>query len=81
LRFPKNGNGRVGASISLEFGCQRYRFSPDTWTLEIRSIIGKHIGRLYLDFTPSPNCVLNCPIAKRVGGNPGNRSGGGASAN
>jgi hypothetical protein len=42
----------VGVSLSLEFGYQRYVFSPDTWTLEIRPIIDKQIGRWYLAFNP-----------------------------
>jgi hypothetical protein len=33
-------------------GYQRYVFSPDTWTLEIRPIIDKQIGRWYLAFNP-----------------------------
>jgi hypothetical protein len=50
--IPEDWKWPVGLSLSLEFGYQRYTFSSDTWTLEIRPIIDKQIGRLYLDFNP-----------------------------
>ena len=51
-RIPESWHWPVGVSLSLEFGYQRYVFSPDTWTLEIRPIIDKQIGRWYLAFNP-----------------------------
>ncbi len=51
-RVPESWHWPVGVSLSLEFGYQRYVFSPDTWTLEIRPIIDKQIGRWYLAFNP-----------------------------
>ena len=39
VRVPEEWKWPVGVSLSLEFGYQRARFSPDTWTLEIRPII------------------------------------------
>src|SRR6266849_4995531 len=53
VRVPEDWKWPVGISLSLEFGYQRYRFSPDTWTLEIRPIIDKQIGRWYLAFNPT----------------------------
>jgi hypothetical protein len=52
VRIPEDWKWPVGVSLSLEFGYQRYVFSPDTWTLEIRPIIDKQIGRWYLAFNP-----------------------------
>ncbi len=53
VRAPDSWHWPVGASISLEAGYQRRLFSPDTWTLEIRPIIDKQLGRWYLAFNPA----------------------------
>jgi hypothetical protein len=53
VRAPEEWNWPVGVSLSLEFGYQRAVYSPDTWTLEIRPIVDKTIGKLYLCFNPS----------------------------
>jgi hypothetical protein len=53
VRVPDSWHWPVGVSLSLEFGYQRYVFSPDTWTLEIRPIIDKQVGRWYLAFNPT----------------------------
>jgi hypothetical protein len=53
VRVPEEWNWPVGVSLSLEFGYQRAVYSADTWTLEIRPIIDKTIGKWYLDFNPS----------------------------
>jgi hypothetical protein len=53
IAAPEEWKWPVGVSLSLEFGYQRYKFSPDTWTLEIRPIIDKQIGRMYLAFNPT----------------------------
>jgi hypothetical protein len=50
---PESWHWPVGASLSLEFGYQREEFSADTWTLEIRPIIDKQMGRLYWSFNPT----------------------------
>lgn len=39
--------------MSKEIGYQRARFSPDTWTWEIRPIIDKQLGPSYLSFNPT----------------------------
>lgn len=53
VRVPDEWKWPVGASLSLEVGYQRAVFSPDTWTLEIRPIIDKQIGKTYLSFNPT----------------------------
>lgn len=53
VRIPEKWRWPVGLSLSTEIGYQRAAFSPDTWTLEIRPIIDKKIGRWYLSFNPA----------------------------
>ena len=53
IAVPQKYKLPVGLSLSTEFGYQRPLFSPDTWTWEIRPIIDKQIGRLYLAFNPT----------------------------
>jgi len=53
VRVPEEWKWPVGVSLSTEFGYQRRKFSADTWTLEIRPIIDKEIGRCYLSFNPT----------------------------
>ncbi len=53
VRVPESWKWPVGVSLSTEFGYQRALYSPDTWTLEIRPIIDKQLGKLYLDFNPT----------------------------
>ena len=52
VRAPASWHLPVGLSISNEIGYQRARFSPDSWTWEIRPIIDKQAGRYYLAFNP-----------------------------
>ena len=53
FRVPEKWKWPVGVSISNEIGYQRARFSPDTWTWEIRPIIDKKIDGWYLSFNPT----------------------------
>jgi hypothetical protein len=53
VRAPDSWHWPVGVSLSLEVGYQRRDFSTDTWTLEIRPIVDKQIGRWYLAFNPA----------------------------
>jgi len=53
VRAPDSWRWPVGVSLSMEFGYQRPAFSQDTWTLEIRPIVDKQLGRTYLSFNPS----------------------------
>jgi long-subunit fatty acid transport protein len=45
----------------MEVGYQRPNFSPDTWTLEIRPIVDKKLGKWYLDFNPSMDRSFHGP--------------------
>jgi hypothetical protein len=49
---PEDWHLPVGLSLSLEVGYQRPNFDLDTWTLEIRPIIDKKLGRWYFDLNP-----------------------------
>jgi len=53
VRVPTKWHWPVGVSISNEIGYQRRKFSPDTWTWEIRPIVDKKLGRWYLAFNPA----------------------------
>jgi hypothetical protein len=52
VRAPDGWGWPVGVSLSTEFGYQRREFSQDTWSLEIRPIVDKHLGRWYISFNP-----------------------------
>lgn len=53
VRVPESWRWPVGVSLSNEIGYQRGRFSPDTWTWEIRPIVDKQLGPWYLSFNPT----------------------------
>src|SRR5947209_15321028 len=53
VRVPESWKWNIGLSLSAEFAYQRRKFSPDTWSLELRPIIDKQIGRWYLAFNPT----------------------------
>jgi hypothetical protein len=53
VRVPQDRHWPVGLSLSMEFGYQRRQFSVDTWTIEIRPIIDKQLGKWYLAFNPT----------------------------
>ena len=53
VRVPEKWKWPVGVSLSTEFGYQRPAYSEDTWTLEIRPIVDKTIGKWYLAFNPT----------------------------
>ena len=53
VRVPESWKLPVGISLSTEVGYQRARFSTDTWTIEIRPIIDKELGKWYLSFNPT----------------------------
>ena len=53
VRAPEKWKWPVGVSLSAEFGYQRRAYSEDTWTLEIRPIIDKQLGRWYWSFNPT----------------------------
>jgi hypothetical protein len=64
VRAPEEWNLPVGLSLSLEVGWQQRRFSPDTWTLEIRPIIDKQIGPWYFAVNPAFEQSLKGPGTK-----------------
>ena len=53
FRIPESWKLPVGLSLSQEIGYQRAAYSADTWTWEIRPIIDKQLGKLYLSFNPT----------------------------
>ena len=53
VRAPESWKLPVGLSLSTEVGYQRHAFSENTWSLEIRPIVDKQIGKWYLSFNPS----------------------------
>ena len=52
MRVPESWGWPLGLSLSLEAGYQRRAFSTDTWTLELRPILDKHLGRWYASLNP-----------------------------
>lgn len=61
VRAPERWHWPVGVSLSAEFGYQRALYSPDTWTLELRPIIDKQVGRWYLSFNPTVDRSFHGP--------------------
>lgn len=62
---PRSWNWPVGVSISTEFGFQKSAYSANTASLEIRPIIDKKWGGLYLSFNPTLEQSFAGPDAKR----------------
>lgn len=52
VRVPESWGWPVGVSLSMEMGYQRKEFDENTWSWEIRPIIDKEFGRLYVGFNP-----------------------------
>ncbi len=53
VRVPDEWHWPVGISLSLEAGYQKPQYSEDDWTLEIRPIIDKTLGKWYLSLNPT----------------------------
>jgi hypothetical protein len=53
VSVPERYGLPVGLSLSTEIGYQRSEFSRDTWTLEIRPIVDKQLGKFYVAFNPT----------------------------
>ncbi len=53
VRVPDQWHWPVGVSLSMEVGYQRAKFSPDTWTWEIRPIVDKQVGKWYFAVNPA----------------------------
>jgi hypothetical protein len=63
LSAPARWHWPVGVSLSQEIGYQRRAYSEDTWTWEIRPIVDKRIGRLYVSLNPVLDRALKGPGA------------------
>jgi hypothetical protein len=64
VRIPPQWKWPVGLSLSQEIGYQQAKFSPDTWTWEIRPIIDKQMGRFYWAINPAFERTLHGPGVK-----------------
>jgi len=53
VAIPEDWKWPVGLSLSSEFGYERPSYASDTWTWEIRPIVDKTLGPLYLCFNPT----------------------------
>jgi hypothetical protein len=65
VAIPERYHLPVGLSLSTEFGYQRAKYSPDTWTWEIRPIIDKKLGRWYASFNPTVDKSFHGPEQSR----------------
>ncbi len=65
VRAPESWHLPVGLSLSQEIGYQRAVYSGDTWTWEIRPIVDKQMGKLYLSFNPVFGRTLHGPSVNR----------------
>jgi hypothetical protein len=71
VRAPDSWHWPVGVSLSMEFGYQRASFSKDTWTMELRPIIDKQIGRWYFAVNPALERSFHGPsVSQGVGFSP-----------
>lgn len=53
IAVPADWHWPVGLSLSTEIGYQRRSYSEDTWSLELRPIIDKQLGRWYFAINPA----------------------------
>lgn len=65
VRIPEKWKWPVGLSLSTEIGYQRAVFSADTWTLEIRPIIDKKLGKWYWSFNPTIDRSFHGPSVSK----------------
>lgn len=61
VAIPERFKLPVGLSLSTEIGYQRPAFDPDTWSIELRPIIDKKIGKFYASFNPTLEMSLHGP--------------------
>ena len=62
---PYSWKWPVGVSLSLEFGFQKAQYSANTATLEIRPIIDKKLGGIYVSFNPTLDQSFKGPDQNR----------------
>jgi hypothetical protein len=65
VRIPEAWKWPVNVSLSTELGYQRASYSADTWTWEIRPIVDRQLGRLYLCFNPSFDRSFHGPSTRK----------------
>lgn len=53
VMVPLSWHWPVGVSLSVEGGYQSRKFSPDDWTMEIRPIVDKQMGKFYWSINPT----------------------------
>jgi hypothetical protein len=53
IALPAKYHWPVGLSLSLEGGYQKKEYDEDDWSMEIRPIIDKTLGKLYLSLNPT----------------------------
>lgn len=63
---PQRWNLPVGLSLSTEFGYQRPEYSGETWNIEVRPIVDKQLGRLYLCLNPTFGIALRSEYSNSV---------------
>ena len=68
ISVPASWHWPVGVSLSQEIGYQRTEFSADTWTWEIRPIVDRQFGRLYVSLNPTLELSLKGPGAGQTPG-------------
>jgi hypothetical protein len=52
ISAPEKWKLPVGLSLSAEFGYQSMYYAPETWSIELRPIIDKTIGKFYISLNP-----------------------------
>jgi len=71
VRAPDSWHWPVGVSLSMEVGYQRAAFDKDTWTIELRPIVDKTIGRWYFAVNPALERSFHGPsVTEGVGFSP-----------
>jgi hypothetical protein len=58
VSLPEAVGCPVGLSLSVEAGYQVRQYATDSWTLEIRPIIDKNFGKLYVGLNPTVDYSL-----------------------
>jgi len=61
ITVPERYKLPVGISLSQEIGYQRPGFDPNTWTWELRPIVDKQLGKLYMALNPVFDRSLHGP--------------------
>jgi len=65
FRAPDSWHWPVGASMSFEFGYARPNYSTSVWSLEVRPIVDKQMGRLYWSVNPALERAYTGPESAR----------------